>query len=354
RRPPGAAGEPGGHRRDHPAATREGGAAHAPGSHRGGRGARRRGAGPGARAEHRRAGRRDHPRQLGRRGSREARSAAAAGRPQHRPGVHRPGHRDLHRLRGALPTRRGRLPPRGRGHRADRGGGRRPHPHYTRLPGGRRGMTLLMGALLAAGLLLCASPWLWPQREREARVPQRGRLRRLLEEAGLARATTRALVITMTTASLAAASAAWLITGLPVLAVLAALAAGMAPVLYLRGRRLRLRKARRQLWPDVCDLLVAATRVGLSLPDAVAGLADSAPPAVRPAFAVFARDLHATGRFETSLDRLKTMLADPIADRIAETLRMARQVGGTELTGVLRALSASVRADAALRGEVEA
>lgn len=215
-------------------------------------------------------------------------------------------------------------------------------------------MTLLMGALLAAGLLLCASPWLWPQREREARVPQRGRLRRLLEEAGLARATTRALVITMTTASLAAASAAWLITGLPVLAVLAALAAGMAPVLYLRGRRLRLRKARRQLWPDVCDLLVAAIRVGLSLPDAVAGLADSAPPAVRPAFAVFARDLHATGRFETSLDRLKTMLADPIADRIAETLRMARQVGGTELTGVLRALSASVRADAALRGEVEA
>jgi len=94
--------------------------------------------------------------------------------------------------------------------------------------------------------------------------------------------------------------------------------------------------------------------VGLSLPDAVASLADSAPPAIRPAFAVFARDLRATGRFETSLDRLKDTLADPIADRIIETLRMARQVGGTELTGVLRALSASVRADAALRGEVEA
>jgi tight adherence protein B len=94
--------------------------------------------------------------------------------------------------------------------------------------------------------------------------------------------------------------------------------------------------------------------VGLSLPDAVAGLAESAPHSVRPAFAVFARDLHSTGRFETSLDRLKAALADPIADRIIETLRMARQVGGTELTGVLRALSSSVRADAALRGEVEA
>jgi tight adherence protein B len=33
---------------------------------------------------------------------------------------------------------------------------------------------------------------------------------------------------------------------------------------------------------------------------------------------------------------------------------MARHVGGTDLTGVLRALSSSVRADAALRGEVEA
>ena len=36
-----------------------------------------------------------------------------------------------------------------------------------------------------------------------------------------------------------------------------------------------------------------------------------------------------------------------------ETLRMARQVGGTELTPVLRALAASVRAYTALRAEVE-
>jgi tight adherence protein B len=43
-----------------------------------------------------------------------------------------------------------------------------------------------------------------------------------------------------------------------------------------------------------------------------------------------------------------------VGDRIVETLRMARQVGGTDLTTVLRALASSVRADAALRGEVEA
>lgn len=215
-------------------------------------------------------------------------------------------------------------------------------------------MTLLLGALLGAGLLLCASPWLWHPRAPVVRTPRHGRLRRLLEESGHSRTPAHMLMAAMIGLGIVAASVVWLVTTIPVLALLAGLAAGAAPVLFLRGRRLRLRKARRQLWPDVCDLLVAAIRVGLSLPDAVASLADSAPPAIRPAFAVFARDLRATGRFETSIEQLKTTLADPIADRIIETLRMAREVGGTELTGVLRALSASVRADAALRGEVEA
>ncbi|MCK3771046.1 type II secretion system F family protein [Microbacterium aerolatum] len=217
-------------------------------------------------------------------------------------------------------------------------------------------MTLLLGAALAAGLLLCASPWLWPAaRKRVERQERRDdRLTRLMDEAGLASVERHRVIAVMLVLALLAAAVVWLITGIPVLAVLAALAAGAAPIAFLRARRLRLLKARRQMWPDVCDLLVAAIRVGLSLPDAVASLADSAPAAVRPAFVVFARDLRATGRFETSIDRLKTTLADPIADRIIEALKMARQVGGTELTSVLRALSSSVRADATLRGEVEA
>ncbi|WP_300267687.1 type II secretion system F family protein [Microbacterium sp.] len=216
-------------------------------------------------------------------------------------------------------------------------------------------MTLLVGAMLAAGLLLCVSPWLWPQREKTQRTPTRdGSLARLIDEAGYASVEQRTVIAVIVAFAVAGAASAWLITAIPVLAILAAIAAAFAPVAFLRSRRLRLLKARRQLWPDVCDLLIAAIRVGLSLPDAVASLAESAPPMVRPAFVVFARDLHATGRFETSIDRLKATVADPIADRIVETLKMARQVGGTELTGVLRALSASVRADAALRGEVEA
>lgn len=216
-------------------------------------------------------------------------------------------------------------------------------------------MTLLIGSLLAAGLLLVASPWLWPRREREDRPRTReSRLARLIDEAGYPSLQQRTAVAVIVSCALVAAAVVWLATAIPVLAVLAALAGAVAPIAFLRARRLRLLKARRQLWPDVCDLLIASIRVGLSLPDAVASLAESAPSMVRPAFQVFARDLRATGRFESSVERLKTTLADPIADRIIETLKMAREVGGTELTGVLRALSSSVRADATLRGEVEA
>ena len=46
--------------------------------------------------------------------------------------------------------------------------------------------------------------------------------------------------------------------------------------------------------------------------------------------------------------------ADPVADRIIETLRMSREVGGNELTTVLRNLAAYLRTDAAVRSEVEA
>jgi tight adherence protein B len=215
-------------------------------------------------------------------------------------------------------------------------------------------VTLLLGALLATGVLLCLSPWLWPSGSGSASTARRGRMSRLIAESGFPVLTVPTLAAIIVGCAVAGAAVAWLLTGIPVLLVLAALGGGAAPPAFLRSRRLRLLRLRRQLWPDVCDLLIASIRVGLSLPDAVASLADSAPAALRPAFLVFARDLRASGRFESSLDRLKEGLADPIADRIVETLRMARQVGGAELIGVLRALSTSVRADAALRGEVEA
>jgi tight adherence protein B len=215
-------------------------------------------------------------------------------------------------------------------------------------------MTLLLGATLAVGMVLVASPWLWPAVAGAEQSYAHGWLARLTQEAGHPALSSRVVVAAMAAAAVLASALVWLVTQIATLALLASLVAGYAPVAYLRGRRVKLRRQRRALWPDICELLIASLRVGMSLPDAVSSLGASASQLVRPAFVAFARDLESSGRFEHSLDRLKPTLADPVADRIVETLRMARQVGGTELTSVLRSLAQSVRSDAAVRAEVEA
>ncbi|MER7797620.1 type II secretion system F family protein [Microbacterium sp. NPDC096154] len=215
-------------------------------------------------------------------------------------------------------------------------------------------MTVLWGALLGAGLLLAGSPWLWPPRSvRQKPIARAGALARLLASAGFSHVPERVVLVACAVCALLCSAVAWLGTGVAALAALSLVAGASAPVIWLRARRSRLIRARRALWPDVCDLLIASVRAGMSLPDAISSLAVSAPPALRPAFVRFERDMSASGHFDASAGRLKSALADPMADRIVETVRMARQVGGTELVPVLRALSASVRADAALRAEVE-
>lgn len=215
-------------------------------------------------------------------------------------------------------------------------------------------MIVVFGAMLAAGILLSLSPWLWAAGLPVDTPEVDGRLRRALDAAGFAHTPAARVPVAATGTALLAAAVAWLATGLPVLVVLATIAGAMVPTTWLRSRARRLRRARRALWPDVCELLVASVRAGMPLPEAVAGLSVAGPPALRAAFAQFGADLSASGHFDSAALRVKAALGDPVGDRIVETLRMARQVGGTELTAVLRSLAGSVRADAALRGEVEA
>lgn len=217
-------------------------------------------------------------------------------------------------------------------------------------------MTFLWGAVLGAGVLLAVSPWMWP---RSTKADGAGRAPRGLEQwiagAGWSGAVTPRVVVAVASGAAAlAASVAWLVfPGLP-LWVLAACAGAAAPLAVLRGRARRRAKERRALWPDVCDLLISSVRAGVSLPDAVAHLAITGPVRLRSDFAAFGQDVAASGHFDAAMTRLKARLADPVADRIVETLRMAREVGGTELVPTLRALATAVRADAALRAEVEA
>jgi tight adherence protein B len=128
---------------------------------------------------------------------------------------------------------------------------------------------------------------------------------------------------------------------------------GFGPVVLARRLRSRHRAELRDVWPEVVDQLTSAVRAGLSLPEAVGALAVRGPEPLRPAFGRFAADHRATGRFSDCLDRLRDDLADPVADRVCESLRMAREVGGTDLGRLLRALSAFLREDSRTRAELE-
>jgi tight adherence protein B len=91
----------------------------------------------------------------------------------------------------------------------------------------------------------------------------------------------------------------------------------------------------------------------MSLPDALTQLGHRGPEPLREPFLAFGADYQVTGRFGESLDRLKQRLADPVGDRVVEGLRIAREVGGGELGGLLRNLSGFLREDARTRSELE-
>ncbi|MFX4286042.1 type II secretion system F family protein [Janibacter sp. G349] len=214
---------------------------------------------------------------------------------------------------------------------------------------------VLLGALLGAGLFLI---WwsAWPREERE-RVHRESRvMRRLgddLAQAGYRGIGPRLLLSACGIAFLLIFLTVTALTGVPAIALCFAVMAGWVPVAVVRVRARSRRAHLRDLWPDAVDNVTSAVRAGLALPEALAQLSVRGPEELRPAFADFASDYRTTGRFNDCLDRLKTRLADPVGDRLVESLRIAREVGGSDLGSLLRTLSTFLREDARTRAELE-
>jgi tight adherence protein B len=217
-------------------------------------------------------------------------------------------------------------------------------------------VSLILGGALGLGVLLLVSPLLWPaRRDSAAATPAAVRtIRDDLALAGLAGVPLAAIAAVCVVLTLVAGALAQAVFQIPVITVVAAVLGAALVPLAVSGRAARRRAANRAVWPDVVDHLVSSVRAGMSLPDSVSALAELGPASTRGAFAAFAADYGRTGNFVLCLERLKATLADPIADRILETLRMAREVGGSDVTSVLRGLAGYLREDAALRAEVVA
>jgi tight adherence protein B len=220
-------------------------------------------------------------------------------------------------------------------------------------------LSFLLGAVLGIGILLSASPLLWPTMIADAGSNRSGNGRRnsvrdMLNQAGFSRVPLSVFVALSACTGLAAGAVAEVLLGVLALDAGIVIAGFALPFTIVRWRAHSRRRAARTVWPDAVDHLVSAVRSGIALPDSVSTLAHAGPSASRTAFAEFEAGYRSTGNFGISIDALKARLADPVADRILETLRMSREVGGSDLTRVLRNLSAYLRDDAAIRAEVAA
>jgi len=217
-------------------------------------------------------------------------------------------------------------------------------------------VSAVLGVVLGAGILLVVSPWLWPRRtDRMPRPsPLAAGMTERLTQAGLARISPATVLVVSALLGIATAAVVFALFAVVALAIAAGAVALATPSAVIGWRARANRRATRVVWPDVVDQLVSAVRSGLALPDSVMTLATTGPAITREAFADFAAQYRASGNFASGLDELKVRLADPVADRILETLRMSREVGGSELTTVLRNLSAYLRQESAIRSEIEA
>ena len=214
-------------------------------------------------------------------------------------------------------------------------------------------MGALIGLVLGLGLLLIIESRM-PRASASRSAAAGSGLRRRLDDAGLSDISVTRVVSTCTGASLAGLVVMLIVSGSLTIAVTFAVLAAWLPLGALGRRASRRRQSLGGCWPDAVDDLASAVRAGMALPDAVAALADRGPDPLRPSFARFAADHRVSGSFGNCLDRLKTDLSDPVGDRVVEALRLARDVGGTELGSLLRTLSAVLREDARTRAELEA
>lgn len=214
-------------------------------------------------------------------------------------------------------------------------------------------MGALLGLLFGLGCLM-----LWRSGTRApARVARsdgwQERVRELLAQAGIEGVSPGQLLAASATLGFVVAVLVLGTSRVPVIALAFGLFASLVPFSLVRRRRAQRSIELRELWPEAVDNLASGVRAGLSLPEALTALGVRGPEQLRSPFRRFGEDYRASGRFNESLDRLKIALSDPVGDRVIEALRMAREVGGTDLGRLLRTLSQFLREDARTRAELE-
>ena len=212
-------------------------------------------------------------------------------------------------------------------------------------------MGVFVGLMLGIGLLL-----LWRGFTARPTAPRprvrTERLRDELAQAGLTGITPHQLIALQFLSAFVVLLLGIVLTRSLSVSLIFAVFASAAPRLIVSRLRHKRQSDLRELWPEVVDNLTSGVRAGLSLPEALSSIGVRGPEQLREPFHQFGTDYRTTGKFNDSLDRLKAALADPVGDRVCESMRVAREVGGTDLGRLLTTLSSFLRDDARTRSEL--
>jgi tight adherence protein B len=211
---------------------------------------------------------------------------------------------------------------------------------------------LLLSLALAGGVYLTFDGFARP-RAQPLGLPRLRGVQEFLVRAGLHDVTQRDFVLFSVAAGGLSALLAQLFLGWGVISGLAGGLGLLAPYAYYVRRHDRRRAALQDALVEAIEQLRDAIRSGLSVQEALAGLARSGPDVLRSEFGALSRDARFVG-FDAALAGMRERLADPVFDVVACALLANDRLGGRQVSQVLDRLAEATRAQLRMQHEVRA
>lgn len=179
------------------------------------------------------------------------------------------------------------------------------------------------------------------------------RAREFLVHAGLYDVSPQQFLVFAAVAGLVTGIVVQLFLGWPLLTLLGVCLGAAAPVVYYTERHDRRRAALQESMAEAIAQLRDAIRSGLSVQEALLGLARNGPAALREEFGILVREARLLG-LEPALRKMRERLADPVFDVVAVALVLNDRVGGRNVSQVLDRLAQATRAQQRVHHELRA
>jgi len=180
-----------------------------------------------------------------------------------------------------------------------------------------------------------------------------GAVQGTLARAGLGEASPRDIALFSVGAAFLAGGASHLLLSWSVVSLLAAGLGVVAPVAYVIRRHERRRTEMQTAMVEAIGQLRDAIRTGLSVPEALVGLARGGPAVLRPELTTLVRETRLMG-FESAVRAMQERLADPVFDVVAVSLLLNDRLGGRNVSQVLDRLAHATRAQLRIHDELRA